>query len=175
MRTALTALSCALLIAACGSAGNAGNASDSNGSSQYSQALKFANCMRAHGVSNFPDPSSGGEFRAQVNPQSPAFQTAQQACGKLAPFKLGAPTHLSASQKQAALKFSQCMRSHGEPNFPDPTLNPPSTPSPGTRVLAFAQKGAYVLGPGIDPQSPAFKQAATACGIKPPPGGPAPQ
>ena len=58
-------------------------------------ALKFAGCMRAHGIPNFPDPTGGGfEFLppAGFNPQSPRVQAAQQACrhymnaaGKLLP------------------------------------------------------------------------------------------
>jgi hypothetical protein len=56
------------------------------------QALKFARCMRAHGV-DMPDPTfggSGGEFKVSVNagkkgisPKSPNFQRAQKACGSL--------------------------------------------------------------------------------------------
>jgi hypothetical protein len=48
-------------------------------------ALKFAGCMRAHGIPNFPDPTgSGFEFAPPpgFNPQSPQAQAAQQACRK---------------------------------------------------------------------------------------------
>jgi hypothetical protein len=55
---------------------------------QTARGLKFARCMRSHGVPNFPDPKvvsrSGGSERVYlpgVNPQSPAFQTAAKACG----------------------------------------------------------------------------------------------
>ena len=46
--------------------------------------LKFAACMRAHGITNFPDPIVNAQGIA-VNPQgldlsSPPFQSAQQAC-----------------------------------------------------------------------------------------------
>jgi hypothetical protein len=50
------------------------------------EGLKFAECMRAHGVSNFPDPpagSGGGPVKLNINPQSPQFQSAQRACQKL--------------------------------------------------------------------------------------------
>ena len=55
-----------------------------------SQALKFAACMRAHGITNFQytPPHGGGPagLGAQgVNPNSPQFQSAQQACRKLQP------------------------------------------------------------------------------------------
>jgi hypothetical protein len=51
--------------------------------------LQFSQCMRAHGLTNFPDPQfgSGGGISIKVNgaslglaPNSPAFQSAQRAC-----------------------------------------------------------------------------------------------
>jgi hypothetical protein len=56
--------------------------------------LAFSTCMRAHGLKDFPDPSSGG-LRLQVHPGSdldpnnPTFRKAQQACQGLMPFKGG--------------------------------------------------------------------------------------
>jgi hypothetical protein len=54
------------------------------------QALKFVACMRAHGVPTFPDPnvnSSGIEMQLPkgLQPSSPVFRAAQQACKKLMP------------------------------------------------------------------------------------------
>jgi hypothetical protein len=50
-------------------------------------ALEFAACMRNHGVPNFPDPkvTAGGVMisAAGLDPNSPAFKAAQQACGAL--------------------------------------------------------------------------------------------
>ena len=40
--------------------------------------------MRAHGVPNFPDPSSSGAqvgLAAGIDPESPAFQSAARVCG----------------------------------------------------------------------------------------------
>jgi hypothetical protein len=123
--------------------------------------------MRAHGVPNFPDPSSGGGINiapgSGLNPQSPAFQSAQQACQKLLPSK-GQPPKMSASERQAALRFARCMRAHGEPDFPDPTE---TVPQGATRVLALRGM-VFALRPGIDPRSPAFERAAASCGVRPP-------
>ena len=50
------------------------------------QGLRFAECMRAHGVSNFPDPptgAGGGPVKLNLNPRSPQFQSAQHACLRL--------------------------------------------------------------------------------------------
>ncbi len=54
------------------------------------QALKFSACMRAHGVPSFPDPTAerGGislSLGGSVNPGSPQFRAAQQACRSLMP------------------------------------------------------------------------------------------
>jgi hypothetical protein len=60
----------------------------SSGTSQMQeQGLKFAACMRSHGVTNFPDPkvSNGGFMITGINPNSPQFQTAMQACRTLMP------------------------------------------------------------------------------------------
>lgn len=55
-------------------------------------ALKFSECMRKHGVTNFPDPqfSTGGGgiavkiggTKGSLDPSSPTFQAAQKACQK---------------------------------------------------------------------------------------------
>jgi hypothetical protein len=51
------------------------------------KGLNYARCMRAHGIPNFPDPAaSNGSISISVSsgsgvdPQSPVFQAAQQAC-----------------------------------------------------------------------------------------------
>jgi hypothetical protein len=57
------------------------------------QALAFASCMRAHGVTGFPDPQvgpGGGMLQkidpaSGVDPSSPTFQAAQATCQKLQP------------------------------------------------------------------------------------------
>ena len=54
------------------------------------QALKFVACMRAHGLSTFPDPtvnSSGIEMQLPkgLQPNSPVFRAAQHACKDLMP------------------------------------------------------------------------------------------
>lgn len=45
--------------------------------------LRYAECMRRHGVTNFPDPLPGGGFSypSTINTQSPTFQAADNACG----------------------------------------------------------------------------------------------
>jgi hypothetical protein len=108
--------------------------------------------MRTHGVPGFPDPSPSGNLllRSQsgIKPDSPAFQSAQQACRSLMP-NGGRPQPLSPARQQAALKYSACMRAHGLSSFPDPQFS-----GGGLRLR---------LGPGLNPSSPQFKAAQTAC------------
>jgi hypothetical protein len=50
------------------------------------QALRFAQCMRAHGVTNFPDPASDGRIpdpvTVGIDQGSPKFEAGNQACRK---------------------------------------------------------------------------------------------
>ncbi|MGI8507072.1 MAG: hypothetical protein ACR2MK_09795 [Solirubrobacteraceae bacterium] len=157
---AIIAVSCGLVIGACGSSGSPSSAAGTGatgGSSHYASFLKFSTCMRSHGVPDFPDPSSNGGLRLRVgpgsrlNPQSPAFQSAQQTCRKLLPGG-GPPRTVPEAQRRAAIANAQCMRTHGVPDFPDPTF----PPGGGIRITA------------VDPQSPAFQAASKACGNGPP-------
>ncbi len=58
---------------------------------QLEQARKMSQCMREHGVPDFPDPEPDGGIKTQVtpgsklNPDDPTFKAAQEACDKYAP------------------------------------------------------------------------------------------
>jgi hypothetical protein len=89
--------------------------------------LAYAECMRSHGVSDFPDPTpnpggSGGGFNlnggsGDLNPSNPTYKSANGACQSLIPS--GTPKN-PAQQLAQSVKLAACMRSHGVPNFPDP-------------------------------------------------------
>jgi hypothetical protein len=158
----LAVVCCAALIAACGSSGKPSSA---GGSSGYAQKLQFVVCMRSHGVPNLPDPSPNGAapsgpynsfegivIPSTINPQSPAFQSADQSCEKLLSAGSAPRPPISESQKLAAIANAQCMRKHSVPGFPDPEF-----PSGGGI-------GIQIGGPGDDPQSPAFQHAEKICG-----------
>ena len=70
---------------------------------------------------------------------------------------------MSESQRRDAVAFAKCMRSHGQPNFPDPSLGAPS----GNAPVLVLRGMFFPLGPGIDPMSTAFKRSATSCGLHP--------
>ena len=124
--------------------------------------------MRAHRVPNFPDPTSAGGgvqfFGTGINTQSPAFQSAQNACQKLLPGELPGRGEGSATRIKQGVKLAACMRAHGLGSFPDPATLPPSTlPAPDAVILG-GPDGAFLLTASMV-QSPAFKQAAAACGF----------
>ena len=52
-------------------------------------SLQFAQCVRAHGVPNFPDPDSTGRIpdpaSVGINQGSPKFEAANRTCGKYRP------------------------------------------------------------------------------------------
>lgn len=53
---------------------------------QVAQLLKYARCMRSHGVLNFPDPTSKGLGAMNgIDMNSPQFQSASQTCQHLLP------------------------------------------------------------------------------------------
>ena len=125
--------------------------------------VKFAQCMRAHGVSNFPDPGTSGGPQETPISSAPAFVAAQKACGG----GPGGPAlpHLDEAQKLRAIAFAKCMRTHGEPDWPDPSYSLPSSPSPNTAVIGLHGM-AFVLPPGLSPASPGVRTAASDCGLK---------
>lgn len=164
-------------LAGCGSTGAPSGTVTNTGSpssgKSASQALAFAKCMRANGVSSFPDPSGGGIRITPAIAQSPAFSTAQNACKKYLP-NGGQPPVTAPGERAAALAFARCMRTHGVPNFPDPLVSPPSSPPAGAVALLDLHGMAFQLGAGTNPGSPAFQQAMSDCGVKPPTGKGAP-
>jgi len=126
----------ATLATACGS-----SAASTANSPTGAQVLALAQCMRKHGVPNFPDPTASGGYSlapngalagaggSSIDINSSQVQAAYGGCQHLLP---GAPSlsHLAQLEQQEQqrqdqllpllLKYVQCMRGHGVPNFPSP-------------------------------------------------------
>jgi hypothetical protein len=77
---------------------------------------KFAKCMREHGIKVEASTAGGGvQIRIHAhpgaeggpNPESPAFQSAQQACQKFLPFKGGLPPGGPPSTNKSSSKSGQ--------------------------------------------------------------------
>jgi hypothetical protein len=129
--------------AACsGSPSATGPGGSSNAAAAASSpAVSYSHCMRSHGVPNFPDPGSGGSLpkgtAQQFGVSSAQLQAAELACQHVLPSTGDLLTPASLQQcylthvcppalVQRALSagrtFAHCMRSHGVPTWPDPTI-----------------------------------------------------
>jgi hypothetical protein len=158
---AAAAIVAATAIAACGSNSPGSSTSSTSGGQptqaqiqqEQQDAVRFAGCMRSHGVSNFPDPTtSPREYKNAFNTQTPAFQSARTACQHLLPGGSRSSQSAAPSQAQIAalLAFARCLRGRGFARFPDPTSSGQVT----HEMLAQA---------GINLHQPAVLQAADAC------------
>jgi hypothetical protein len=143
-----------LLVSGCGgSSSSSSDASSSPGTSNIAKAVAYANCMAAHGVDvsvgSNGDITGGGSSGGGSGARPQAVQSAQNACRHLLPNGGPSQAQLAAGQAQElkqALKYTQCMRSHGLPNFPDPTV--------GNGPVSFNH---------VDGGTPAYAKANQTC------------
>ena len=172
----ITALSCritfvgalsalALVVGGCGgskppSVASIGTAQTTTAASASGSGdrVAFAKCMTLHGfVASLGSAANadgkvlsiaGVVFSGNVDPSSPQFQAALQACRKYLPG--GGPPSLTPAQQAdwatAMAKFAACMRKNGVPGFADPKLGAPP-----------------LRNSGIDPSSPIVQKAFDAC------------
>jgi hypothetical protein len=136
----------ALITVGCGS-----NAPSESGGAAHKKltarekAVKFAECIRAHGVGDFPDPDEKNQFQYGVSVSPAVWTKATTACKDLQP-----PGTLSGKrtpkQQSASLRFAQCVRDNGVKDFPDPvngdplidTTKIPSSNKPGGMTVLNA-------------------------------------
>jgi len=146
-RPPLAAIVVIALISGCGSSAPAGTGSSGGDptASNQTKAVKFSECMRHNGVGQFPDPGASGKLTidavangTSLDTSSPAFTQAISACKALEPAGFMGNKRSSA-QQQAALRFAQCVRHNGVPDFPDPTPNGPLVDT--NRIPSAAQPG----------------------------------
>lgn len=186
LRRVLAAFSLALLLtalAACGSepdptslpdaagatsdgaspddAAESGDADAAGDLSRDDALLKFAQCMREHGV-DMPDPEPGGGIRLNGQGLSEEqMRAAEEACQQwmdLAMPEDGAGPQMAPEDKEAMLALAQCMRDKGY-DFPDPQFE-------GGRVTQRVEKGD---GSAPGPDDPQFQadhdECATQAGV----------
>jgi hypothetical protein len=102
---------------------------------------------------------------AGADPSSPAFEAAQAKCQKFMPLPGGSGGPPSAQAMAQLRKVVQCMRQHGISEFPDPRTSRPPNVSLSEYSEITDYKGAFLLFPAtISMKSPAWEQAAAACG-----------
>ena len=130
----------------------------------------LAACFESHGFAASVGSAATAPSRAlsilgvtiggNVNPDSPQFQAALQACRKFLPG--GGPPSLTPAEQSAAAKamlnFASCMRKDGVPSFPDPDgrgrfpFASISTLDPSTPLFQHAFKSCQSLEPKVGPR-----------------------
>ncbi len=135
----------------CGGDSEAASGDGGSEGDREAELVAYSECMRENGVPEFPDPE-GGRMQLQagpgtgLDPSSPEFQAAEEACADIRPEGLGQGGG-NAGQEEAMLAYSQCMRENGVPEFPDPE---------GGRMMLTPESG-------VDMDSPEFQEAQEAC------------
>jgi len=129
----VAAASLALLAAAC---------SGSPTPATSPSAVNYSHCMRSHDVPDYPDPASNGAIpktsAQELGVSDSRFQAALSACQHLLPAAASSqqqcmqagvcPQALVQRMLTADRSFARCMRSHGVPNWPDPTVDSEGRP-----------------------------------------------
>jgi hypothetical protein len=165
----LAAVAGALALGACGS-GNNGKGGAASADGHFEGALRFAKCMRDHGV-DMPDPKrdSNGGIQLQMGSRGlgrakiddPKMKAAQSACQKYMESGGGPPLDPAQQAKlqDAFVAYAGCMRGKGI-DMPDPKVG-----SHGVEMRIVKGQGGPGKGltTGPAPDSPAFKAADKVC------------
>jgi hypothetical protein len=172
---ALAVAAIALGLAACGGTGsgspsvanvltttsathNGGSPSPVPKSDAAQSLVVWATCMRSHGDPDQPDPTIDTHGGINISMPGSAASLSNAVHNGTAPcngylaaasadLRAGA-TDLTPPDQDALLKYSQCMRANGVPNYPNPGA--------GSEM--------NFNGTGIDPNSPFFLRANDKCG-----------
>jgi hypothetical protein len=148
------AVAVSLLLVACGGSTSKATATQEN----EEKLVKFAKCMREHGLSATTSTGSGGAGLriqgAKLNPQ--AMEAAQNACKRYQPSagKENLTPQQKVEREEAVMKFAKCMREHG--------INVhASTAGGGVQIQIHREGAGGERGP--NPESPTFQAAQKAC------------
>jgi hypothetical protein len=164
---AVAAVVLALLATACSSGRPSSAGHSSAAAMATASAVGFSRCMRSRGVPNYPDPTSSGALPKtspqQLGVSSSRFQAAQAACQHLIPdsgliqqtqqcmLTGNCPQALVQQILTAERKFARCMRAHGVPNWPDPSID-----SEGRPVFLVSRAG-------VDAHAPQIRAKSDVC------------
>jgi len=116
---------------------------------------EWAACMRRRGDPDQVDPTVDASKVIQIKlGWAGGLRGANGACGaylRAAQTALGGNASSTSSGQATALKFAQCMRSNGVPDYPDPTGN-------NNNQTIHASNGS-----DLNPANPTYQAAATLC------------
>jgi hypothetical protein len=128
------------------SASSSSSSSGTENLSQDEKGVKFAQCLREHGL-DIADPEPGKGIQLKFGPESglsrEQVDKAMEDCRKYSPQGDGAP---NPQQEENGRKFAACMRENGVEKFPDP--------KPGQRGIMIDQETG---------QDPDLEKAQAAC------------
>jgi hypothetical protein len=109
---------------------------------------KFSKCMRDQGMDWFPDMASADQkVTAPDDVDDSKIKAAVEACKEWAPPAASSTGPRAGPGREVGLKYAQCMRENGIPDFPDPNAD-----------------GNFNLGP--DGDSPKYEAAGKICRSK---------
>ncbi|MBO0732653.1 MAG: hypothetical protein J2P57_25565 [Acidimicrobiaceae bacterium] len=171
--TAAAALLASAGLAACGGSSNSPGVASLSGShnptggattttlphGSPTQLLdEWATCMRQHGSPNQADPTIDANGVIHIQTPATTSRDPLQDGGPCSSYLTAASTALRGGQplqkpsQAKLLKFAECMRSHGIPDFPDPS-------SGGLSIQMHP-------GSDLNPNNPTFKNASKTCAKK---------
>jgi hypothetical protein len=143
----ITSVAVILLLASCSGTPSSVNQPSAPSTNASGSAVAYSACMRSHGVQDFPDPGSAGQLPKadphQLGVSTVRYHAAQRSCQHLVPVngdtgeqqqELQCATGGDCSQAvieqwmNGLQTLAACLRTHGEPNWPDPIIGPGGTP-----------------------------------------------
>lgn len=117
---------------------------------EIEELVEYAQCIRANGYAEFPDPGPDGRMMVRITTPAAAeqFRAAQPACADKLPSRMVAMNApMTPERLEGLVKFAECARAAGLSDFPDPT-----------------PQGAFELSsPTLDLQTPQAQQTMNTC------------
>ncbi|MCW3819390.1 hypothetical protein ONA91_33600 [Micromonospora sp. DR5-3] len=135
-------------VATADGSGDSASSAKADQLSDQERGLRFAQCMREHGI-DIPDPQDGGgvQIRLPEGTDPQQAQAATQQCKEYLPDG-GEPQKADPQTVEQQRAYAQCMRNNGVPKFPDPDANG------GIKIDSNS---------GFDPGDPKVKAAQQTC------------
>ena len=166
----LAAFAMVVLIGAGCSDEPAESGSAGNTNADYENAVKFSECMRDNGVSEFPDPDASGELTidgvlngSSLDSSTPAWKAAIGACRDLQPPGFTGDKDVSPEEQETRLEFAQCIRENGVEDFPAPAEDEPLVDT--NRIPSAATEGGMSI---LNAAMRACGDQAAAAGVEGP-------
>ncbi|MFF3768204.1 hypothetical protein ACFYYR_29555 [Streptomyces sp. NPDC001922] len=149
--------------------GKAGSGGKAGKSAFYDAQLKYTQCMRKEGMTEWPDPKLSGyadwpriekiQEDASKQDGQKKYQAAAKDCAD--PMRKAMELEPKVDKQkvyESMLAHAQCMRSHGVSKFANPKMNSAGNVEGGGDPNPVS--------PEIDQDSPSYQRARTACESK---------